>query len=96
MMTLRRGRAVSGNKGCHVVDYRHVIHALRKKPMALNNLVYRDQLFPHAAYRKAFETLRVSLNQPLREFLNAKQKNARATDQEMRNGRGTNLCRRDC
>jgi hypothetical protein len=30
----------------HVVDYRHVIHALRKKPMALNNLVYRDQLFP--------------------------------------------------
>ena len=28
-----------------VVDYRHVIHALRKKPMALLNLVYRDQLF---------------------------------------------------
>jgi hypothetical protein len=23
-----------------------VIHALCKKPMALNNLVYRDQLFP--------------------------------------------------
>jgi hypothetical protein len=45
MMTLRRGRPVSENKGGHVVDYRHVIHALRKKPMALNNLVYRDQLF---------------------------------------------------
>jgi hypothetical protein len=60
MMTLRRGRPVSGNKGGHVVDYRHVIHALRKKPMALNNLVYRDQLFPRDAYRKAFEALRAS------------------------------------
>ena len=36
MMTLRRGRPVSESKGGHVVDYRHVIHALRKKPMALN------------------------------------------------------------
>lgn len=60
MMTLRRGWPVSDKKGSHVVDYRHVIHALRKKPMALNNLAYRDQLFPHAAYRKAFESLRES------------------------------------
>src|ERR1700726_5313780 len=50
LMTLRRGRPVSESKGGHVVDYRHVIHALRKKPMALNNLVYRDQLFPRPAY----------------------------------------------
>lgn len=57
MMTLRRGRQPSPDKGGHVVDYRHVIHALRKKPMALLNLVYRDQLFPRLAYRKAFEAL---------------------------------------
>ena len=57
MMTLRRGRQPSPDKGGHVVDYRHVIHALRKKPMALNNLVYRDQLFPRPAYRRAFESL---------------------------------------
>ncbi len=57
MMTLRRGQPVSDNKGGHVVDYRHVIHALRKKPMALLNLVYRDQLFPRPAYRHAFEAL---------------------------------------
>jgi len=57
VMTLRRGRPVSENKGGHVVDYRHVIHALRKKPMALNNLVYRDQLFPRPAYARAFEAL---------------------------------------
>src|SRR4051794_21391081 len=61
MMTLRRGRPVSQNKGGHVVDYHHVIHALRKKPMALNNLVYRDQLFPRPAYARAFEALQQSL-----------------------------------
>src|SRR5271166_4945568 len=61
MMTLRRGRPVSDRKGGHVVDYRHVIHALRKKPMALPNLVYRDQLFPRQAYRKAFDALRVEV-----------------------------------
>ena len=30
----------------HVVDYRHVIHSLRRKPMALLNLVYRDHSSP--------------------------------------------------
>jgi hypothetical protein len=40
-----------------VVDYRHVIHSLRCKPMALLNLVYRDALFPRPAYRLAWETL---------------------------------------
>ena len=54
---LRRGRPVSDTQGGHIVDYRHVIHALRRKPMALANLVYRDQLFPRPAYRRAFEAL---------------------------------------
>jgi hypothetical protein len=61
MMTLRRGRPVSESKGGHVVDYHHVIHALRKKPMALNNLVYRDQLFPRPAYARAFEASHQSM-----------------------------------
>src|SRR5215471_11149583 len=43
--TLRRGQPVSESMGGHVVDYRYVIHALRRKPMALLNLVYRDRLF---------------------------------------------------
>ena len=55
--TLRRGRPVSDNQGGHVVDYRHVIRSLRKKPMALANLVYRDQLFPRPAYRRVFDAL---------------------------------------
>jgi hypothetical protein len=48
----------SDSKGGHVVDYRHVIRSLRRKPMALANLVYRDQFFPRAADRRVFEVLR--------------------------------------
>ena len=55
--TLRRGRSPDHHKRAQVVDYRHVIHALRRKPMALLNLVYRDQLFPRSAYARAFEAL---------------------------------------
>jgi hypothetical protein len=58
MMILKRGRQKPDNKSGHVVDYHHIIHALRKKPMALINLVYRDQLFPLPAFARTFETLR--------------------------------------
>jgi hypothetical protein len=51
-----RGGARSA-RPLHVVDYRHVIHALRRKPGALLNLVYRDQLFPREAFRRAWEAL---------------------------------------
>jgi hypothetical protein len=57
LMTLTRGRAAASGKRAHVVDYRHVIHALRRKPMALLNLVYREQLFPRDAYRRTFDRL---------------------------------------
>ncbi|MGH8297360.1 MAG: IS21 family transposase, partial [Steroidobacteraceae bacterium] len=57
LMTLRRGRPHPSGKHGHVIDYRHVIHALRRKPMALLNLVYREQLFPRPAYQRAFEAL---------------------------------------
>jgi hypothetical protein len=57
VLTLRRGRSPDHHKRAHVVDYRHIIHALRRKPMALLNLVYRDQLFPRRAYVRAFEKL---------------------------------------
>ena len=58
LLTLSRGRSGPNGKHGHVVDYRHVIHALRRKPMALLNLVYRDLLFPREAYRLTFERLR--------------------------------------
>ena len=40
-----------------MADYRHVIHALRRKPHALLNLVYRDQLFPRAGFRQTWDAL---------------------------------------
>jgi hypothetical protein len=57
LTTLHRGRPHSNSKHGHVVEYRHVIHSLRRKPMALLNLVYRERLFPRGAYRRAFEAL---------------------------------------
>jgi transposase InsO family protein len=57
LMTLPRGRAQPDGRRGHVVNYHHLIHALRRKPMALLGLVYRDQLFPRPAYRRTFETL---------------------------------------
>jgi hypothetical protein len=57
LLTLRRCRSHSAGRHGHVVDYRHVIHSLRCKPMALLNLVYRDALFPRPAYRQVWERL---------------------------------------
>lgn len=57
LMTLPRGRAHPSGKHGHVVSYHHVIHSLRRKPMALLDLVYRDHLFPREAYRRTFEAL---------------------------------------
>jgi len=52
----RPGGALHGRLG-YVVDYHHVIHTLRRKPMALLNLVYRDQLFPREAFGRAWQAL---------------------------------------
>ena len=64
MATLPRGRPPVGwanrSRTVHVVDYHHVIHALRRKPNALLNLTYRDQLFPRDAYRRTWDRLVVA------------------------------------
>ena len=56
-MTLPRGGPRPDGRDESVVSYHHVIHALRRKPMALLGLVNRDQLFPFEAYRQTFEAL---------------------------------------
>ncbi len=61
LLTLPRGRAQANGKHDQVVNYHHVIHSLRKKPMALLHLVYRDKLFPRSEYRRAFEALCAAL-----------------------------------
>jgi hypothetical protein len=62
LMTLPRGRAHPSGKHDHVVDYHHVISSLRRKPMALLNLVYRNRLFPREAYRHTFDVLQERLS----------------------------------
>jgi hypothetical protein len=57
LMTLRRGRPHADGRRGHVIDYRHVIHALKRKPGAFLNLVYRDQLFPRPAFARLFDAL---------------------------------------
>jgi hypothetical protein len=57
VLTLPRGRPPGDGRRTHVVDYRHIIHSLRRKPMALLHVVYRDAVFPRPAYRAAWERL---------------------------------------
>src|SRR6202022_2494543 len=47
----------------HVIAFRLVFHPRRRKPMALLNLVYREQLFPRRAYALAFDALLVGLGE---------------------------------
>src|SRR5260370_35740667 len=63
LMALPRGRAHPSGKHDQVVNYRHVIHSLRRKPMPLLNLIYRDQLFPRQPYRQPFDALLEQLSE---------------------------------
>ena len=52
-----------GHQRARRIDYRHVIAALKKKPQALRNLIYRDDLFPQSAYARAWQALDAALPQ---------------------------------
>ena len=58
-----RQRGRNDGARVHQVDYRHVIHALRRKPQALAGSVYRDGLFPRTEYAAAWATLSSALPQ---------------------------------
>jgi len=57
LQDLPRGRAHPNGGHGHVVNYRHVIHSLRKKPGALLGLSYRDHLFPRRVFRDVWDRL---------------------------------------
>ena len=44
-----------------VVDYRHLIGSLVKKPQAFRHSVFRDELFPRLVFRRAWEALDAGL-----------------------------------
>lgn len=54
VMTTPRVRIPRPGRG-HSIDFKHMIGNLRRKPGALRHLVYRDALFPHHAYRRAWQ-----------------------------------------
>ena len=56
LVELPRVRAL-GTKRPQVIDYRHVVASLRRKPQALRHLAYRDALFPRAEYRRAWQAI---------------------------------------
>ena len=58
-----RARTRDGGRRRHVVDYRHVIHALKRKPQALAGSIYRDGLFPRSEYARAWQHLSARLPQ---------------------------------
>ena len=56
VLTLARGRRLPNGRG-RMLDYRHFIHALKRKPQAFKGLTFRDALFPREAYRQTWERL---------------------------------------
>lgn len=62
-LTLRRGQPDGPNRRGHVIDYRHVIHSLKRKPMALANLRYRDALLPGSVWRQTWDALVAAVDQ---------------------------------
>ena len=62
ILTLPRGRAASKNRHGYIVDYRHVLASLKRKPQALTNLSYRDALLPGEVWRRTFEALLAGLD----------------------------------
>jgi len=63
VLTLSRGtRSPITGRG-RMIDYRHFIDALKRKPQAFKGLVFRDALFPREAYRRTWEQLDLKLTQ---------------------------------
>ena len=60
-----RARGRGDGHRVHVINYHHVIHALRRKPQALWSSIYRDSLFPRTEYAEAWKALQREL--PRRE-----------------------------
>jgi hypothetical protein len=57
-------------QGKHLVNYRHVIDSLVRKPGAFENYKYREDLFPTSRFRVAYDALRESApNRASREYL---------------------------
>jgi hypothetical protein len=57
VLTLARGTRSPMNGRGRMLDYRHFIEALKRKPQAFKGLAFRDALFPREAYRRTWDAL---------------------------------------
>ena len=57
-----RARGQKSGDRVHVINYHHVIHALKRKPGALANSIYRDSLFPRTEYVLVWKALQAGLS----------------------------------
>lgn len=57
VLSCARGLRAPGHSRGRVIDYRHFIEALKRKPGAFKGLAFRDSLFPREAYRRTWEAL---------------------------------------
>jgi hypothetical protein len=55
-------RLARGARRARVIDYRHFVDALKRKPQAFKGLLFRDALFPREAYRRMWEQLDLRLS----------------------------------
>ena len=63
VLTLARGSRSPINGRGRMIDYRHFVEELKRKPQAFKGLVFRDALFPRQAYRRTWEQLELKLTQ---------------------------------
>jgi len=61
VLSISRGRRSSIPGRSRVIDYRHFIESLKRKPQAFKGLSFRDALFPREAYRRTWEQLDLKL-----------------------------------
>ena len=61
VLTLARCTRSPINGRGRVIDYRHFVEELKRKPQAFKGLVFRDALFPREAYRRTWEQLELRL-----------------------------------
>jgi len=61
VVTHPRARGRDNGQRVHVINYHHVIHALRRKPQALWSSIYRDSLFPRTEYAATWKVLQREL-----------------------------------
>lgn len=61
VLELRRGQPDPASGRGKVVDYRHLLPALKRKPGALARSVLRDELFPRTEYRQMWAQLKDQL-----------------------------------